>query len=83
MIYSKIIRKILGQLLWWRIRKEHVKWLHSRIIEIHPDRDFTNRTIRAVSSTTSRYAGKKVRASNLILKFHNFLVQFKLNSIFS
>jgi putative transposase len=31
--------KILGQLLWWRIRKEQVKWLLSRIIEKHPVKD--------------------------------------------
>ncbi len=39
-VYS---RKILGQLLWWRIRKEQVKWLLSRIIEKHPVKGITLR----------------------------------------
>ena len=39
-VYS---RKILGQLLWWRIRKEQVKWLLSRIIEQHPVKGITIR----------------------------------------
>lgn len=36
-------RKILGQLLWWRIRKEQVKWLLSQIIEKHPVKGITLR----------------------------------------
>jgi len=39
-VYS---RKILGQLLWWRIRKEQVKWLLNRIIEKHPVKGITIR----------------------------------------
>ena len=39
-VYS---RKILGQLLWWRIRKEQVKWLLSQIIEKHPVKGITIR----------------------------------------
>lgn len=39
-VYS---RKNLGQLLWWRIRKEQVKWLLSRIIEKHPVKGITLR----------------------------------------
>ncbi len=39
-VYS---RKNLGQLLWWRIRKEQVKWLLSRIIEKHPVKGITVR----------------------------------------
>jgi transposase InsO family protein len=39
-VYS---RKILGHLLWWRIRKEQVKWLLNRIIEKHPVKGITIR----------------------------------------
>jgi putative transposase len=39
-VYS---RKNLGQLLWWRIRKEQIKWLLSRIIEKHPVKVITIR----------------------------------------
>jgi putative transposase len=39
-VYS---RKILGQLMWWRIRKEQVKWLLGQILEKHPVRAITLR----------------------------------------
>ena len=39
-VYS---RKILGQLMWWRIRKEQVKWLLGQIIEKHPVKAVTLR----------------------------------------
>lgn len=36
-------RKNLGQLIWWRIRKEQVRWLLSRILEHHPVKGITVR----------------------------------------
>jgi transposase InsO family protein len=38
----------LGQLLWWHIRKEQVKWLLNRIIQKHP---VTGITIRNDNGT--------------------------------
>lgn len=39
-VYS---RKIMGQLMWWRMRKEQVKWLLGQIIEKHPVKGITLR----------------------------------------
>ena len=36
-------RKIIGQFLWCRMRKEQVKWWHSRIIKKHPVKVITLR----------------------------------------
>jgi len=52
-VYS---RKILGQLLWWHIRKEQVKWLLNRIIQNHP---VTGITIR--NDNGSQFIAQLVR----------------------
>jgi len=39
-VYS---RSIFGQVLWWRIRKEHVVWLLHRILQQHQTRGITLR----------------------------------------
>lgn len=39
-VYS---RSIIGQVLWWRIRKEHVIWLLHRILQQHQTRKITLR----------------------------------------
>lgn len=39
-VYS---RRIMGHLLWWRIRKEQVKWLLGQILEKHPVKGITLR----------------------------------------
>lgn len=39
-VYS---RRVMGQLLWWRIRKQQVKWLLGQILEKHPVKGITLR----------------------------------------
>jgi len=64
-VYS---RKILGQLMWWRIRKEQVKWLLGQIIEKHPVKAVTLRNDNG-SQFVAHLVREYLRDNNIAQEF--------------
>ena len=64
-VYS---RKIMGQLMWWRMRKERVKWLLGQIIKKHPVKGITLRNDNG-SQFVAHLVREYLRDNNITQEF--------------